>query len=370
MTSRRRNNETATTDTGKVPQSPKMSDYDDVTTACTKDEIISTMNYAKLRNWKGPYDDGLESRWWVYDDCCGLVCAFITMGLHVFAYWAQCAYIFKPWLGLGSAPHIIYTLLAGLAVASHTRCQFTAPGVVPAACTPPTRPTIECDDKDEEEQLNIYYGKLHSRYTHHRTGTIKPRTSHYCHEVDAVVIKMDHYCPWVNNVVALFTQKYFLLFVFYTCLTCIFCAITLGGRFFSCYRANARSKYSGWNSSKKKPAWCSPNSTDTIVTICNVVEALIFGIFTIAMGCDQAEAIAENTNYIDRLQKKRGEQQTLLQSMEDVWGEPFGWRWFFPLAPTTQHRVTFQRFCKETWVQLAMFEPRVKKAFLHDVHQK
>ena len=157
MTSRRKTDTTKNEATAVPPtvmESPRMSveDYDDVTTELTKEEIVSTMNYAKLRNWKGPYDDGLEKRWWVYDDCCGLVCAFITMGLHVFAYWAQWTYIFKPWLGLFSLPHIIYTFLAFMAVASHTRCQFTAPGVVPAACTPPTRPNIQCDDKDEEEQ--------------------------------------------------------------------------------------------------------------------------------------------------------------------------------------------------------------------------
>ena len=281
------------------------SAFDDVETPITEQEVALTMLYAKERNWNGTVDSGLSSRWWVYDDCCGLVCAIITIGLHCFAYWAQWVYIFKPWLGLFSLPHFLYTFLVFMAVASHTRAQFTAPGVVPAKCTPPTKPNLQFDDPKEEERLNTYYKNLYSRYTHHRTGTIKPRTSHYCHEVDAVVIKMDHYCPWVNNVVALFTQKYFLLFVFYTCLTCIFCGVTLGGRFLSCYRANQRSKYSGWQTSQKTPDWCRPDTTDTVVSICNVVEAIIFGIFTIAMGCDQAEAIAENTNYIDRLQKKK-----------------------------------------------------------------
>jgi hypothetical protein len=340
---------------------------DDVDTALTPAEIADALRYAKDRRWNGPLVDGLNQFWWVYDDCCGLVCAIITVGLHFFAYWAQWTYIFKPWLGLFGVPHLIYTFLAFMAVASHTRCQFTAPGVVPNNAKPPSKPEFNTDTKEEQEQLNIYYGKMHSRYTHHRTGTLKPRTSHYCHEVDAVVIKMDHYCPWVNNVVALFTQKYFLLFVFYTCLTCIFCAITLGGRFFSCYRSNARAKYSGWQQTHKKPLWCKPDTTDTVVTICNVIEAIIFGIFTIAMGCDQAEAIAENTNYIDRLQKKKGDKQTLLQSMEDIWGEPFGWRWFFPLAPTKTLRKDFQKFCKETWLKLAMMKPRVEKAFLNDV---
>jgi hypothetical protein len=348
--------------------SPKMAAaYDDVETKLTPEEIRETMRYAKDRKWNGPMEDGLNKFWWVYDDCCGLVCAIITVSLHAFAYWAQWKYIFKPWLGLYSLPHFIYTFLAFMAVASHTRCQFTAPGVVPSNAKPPSRLNFSAEDKGVEDEINIYYGQIHRRYTHHRTQTIKPRTSHYCHEVDAVVIKMDHYCPWVNNVVALFTQKYFLLFVFYTCLTCIFCAITLGGRFLSCYRSNARAKYKNWHTSQKMPSWCTPDTTDTIVSICNVIEALIFGIFTIAMGCDQAQAVAENTNYIDRLQKKKGEKQTILRSMEDIWGEPFNWRWFFPLPPTKKLKKDFQKFCKETWVTLAMFEPRVEKAFLHDV---
>eukprot|EP00946_MAST-07B_sp_MAST-7B-sp1_P004525 g4525.t1 len=310
--------------------------------------------------WAGEVPDGLAKRWWVYDDCCGLVCAMITLGLHVFAYWSQWTFIFEPWLGLYGVAHFIYTVLALMAVVSHTRCQFTAPGCVPNNLRPPPPPELE----SEEDQK--YYEMLQTRLTHHRTRGIKPPTSHYCHEVECVVIKMDHYCPWVNNVVALFTQKYFLLFIFYTCLTCIFCGITLGTRFATCYRGGPNRKYQNWDKSSQLPAHCQPTTTDTVVSVLNAVEAVIFGIFTIAMGCDQADAVAENTNYIDRLQKKRGKQQTYMKSLEDIFGEKFSWRWLVPFAPTRKLRRDFQRYCKETWSRLAVFDEKQQTAFLED----
>lgn len=306
----------------------------------------------RVLGWPGKVDDGLGRWWWVYDDCCGLVCMMITIGLHIFAYWAQVTFIFRPWLGMWGAPHLVYTVLAVLAVYSHTKCQFTAPGVVPKDLKAPVVPDeIFADDKERN-----HYEMRAASFIDRRTKTIKPPHSHRCSEIGAVVLKMDHYCPWVNNIVAIYTQKYFLLFIFYTCLTCIFCAITLGGRFMACYQTQQnRYDWSNRNRGQVEP-YCRPDTTDTVVCICNAVEALIFGIFTIAMGCDQAEAIMENTNYIDRLQQKRGKEQSLLQNLTDVFGEPPNWRWLLPLPPTKQLRDDFQNQLRVTWFRLALIQ--------------
>jgi hypothetical protein len=104
---------------------------------------------------------------------------------------------------------ILYTFFTFMAIWSHCRAQFTNPGTIPRAYKAPF-----CKDE-----------RFGQKMTCRRTGVLKPPTAHYCREAKRVVLKMDHYCPWVNNVVGIFTQKYFLLFIFYTCLCTMFCGV-------------------------------------------------------------------------------------------------------------------------------------------------
>ncbi|KAJ9196101.1 hypothetical protein DTO164E3_6231 [Paecilomyces variotii] len=50
----------------------------------------------------------------------------------------------------------------------------------------------------------------------------KTDRAHHCREVDRCVRKMDHFCPWVGGVVSETSYKFFIQFVFYTSLFCIF----------------------------------------------------------------------------------------------------------------------------------------------------
>ena len=113
---------------------------------------------------------------------------------------------------------LLYTFFTFMAIWSHCRAQFTNPGTIPREYKAPF-----CKDE-----------RFGAKMTCRRSGVLKPPTAHYCREAKRVVLKMDHYCPWVNNVVGIFTQKYFLLFIFYTCLCTIFCGISLSNRFLSC----------------------------------------------------------------------------------------------------------------------------------------
>ncbi|CAB4056078.1 ZDHHC2_15_20 [Lepeophtheirus salmonis] len=56
--------------------------------------------------------------------------------------------------------------------------------------------------------------------------SIKPDRAHHCSVCGICVLKMDHHCPWVNNCVAFFNYKFFILFLGYALLYCLYVAMT------------------------------------------------------------------------------------------------------------------------------------------------
>ncbi|XP_061642879.1 palmitoyltransferase ZDHHC15B isoform X2 [Phyllopteryx taeniolatus] len=60
-----------------------------------------------------------------------------------------------------------------------------------------------------------------------RCQVLKPDRCHHCSVCETCVLKMDHHCPWVNNCVGFSNYKFFLLFLFYSMLYCIYIAATV-----------------------------------------------------------------------------------------------------------------------------------------------
>ncbi|XP_053129359.1 palmitoyltransferase ZDHHC15 [Hemicordylus capensis] len=79
-----------------------------------------------------------------------------------------------------------------------------------------------------------------------RCQLIKPDRCHHCSVCAMCVLKMDHHCPWVNNCIGFSNYKFFLLFLAYSLLYCIYIAATVFKYFIKYWTAelnNGRSKF-------------------------------------------------------------------------------------------------------------------------------
>ncbi|XP_030648163.1 palmitoyltransferase ZDHHC15A [Chanos chanos] len=65
----------------------------------------------------------------------------------------------------------------------------------------------------------------------HRCQLIKPDRCHHCSVCQTCVLKMDHHCPWLNNCVGFSNYKFFLLFLLFSLMYCLFIAATLAPSF-------------------------------------------------------------------------------------------------------------------------------------------
>lgn len=55
---------------------------------------------------------------------------------------------------------------------------------------------------------------------------LKPDRAHHCSVCKVCVLKMDHHCPWFNNCVSYTNYKFFILFLGYAVLYCLFIGAT------------------------------------------------------------------------------------------------------------------------------------------------
>jgi hypothetical protein len=55
---------------------------------------------------------------------------------------------------------------------------------------------------------------------------VKPDRAHHCSVCGTCVLKMDHHCPWVNNCVSFTNYKFFILFLGYALIYCIYIVLT------------------------------------------------------------------------------------------------------------------------------------------------
>jgi len=251
----------------------------------------------------GPFDE-----YWLNVDCCGLVCAGLTYCLHFYGIYAVCFVLIPPWMSntteevrymsiIGHLHRVVFTAIACMACISHFKAMTTDPGAVPPDASP-----LEEKSKivDEEGTELIISPKHKGRRLCRRCKAFKPQRAHHCSICQRCIIKMDHHCPWVNNCVGIGNHKYFLLFLFYTFLSCIYSMTLVVFRFVLCM------KMSHHLDGHRHHLHCFDQPTHLLHILGLMVESLLFGLFTSCMMFDQWDVVISNVTHIDKLKGDAG----------------------------------------------------------------
>uniref|UniRef100_A0A0X3NRU9 Palmitoyltransferase n=1 Tax=Schistocephalus solidus TaxID=70667 RepID=A0A0X3NRU9_SCHSO len=264
---------------------------------------------------------------WFVRDCAGGVCMVMTWLLISYAEFVVSAILLPQ---IQSATFcwimgIIYHIFAFLAVSSHLKAVFSDPG------------TIRLGNATKDAVMRIYLatGSNQPIVRCPKCYCIKPPRTHHCSCCKRCVRKMDHHCPWVNNCVGEGNQKFFVLFNLYIFLMSSTALIMVIYFFMSCYVEFGRclDNSSTWITTINGGNGTLPS---TILSISLGFESVLFGLFTMAIGCSQMSSIVQDETSVESLKRDKTAARLRISKREalaNVFGRPLSWRCLNPFSP-------------------------------------
>ncbi|XP_036935087.1 palmitoyltransferase ZDHHC20-like isoform X3 [Acanthopagrus latus] len=178
--------------------------------------------------------------------CCQRGLAWIpVIFIALVVCWSYYAYVVElciftiPSIGEKIVYLIFFHLSFIMFVWSYWKTIFTKPANPSKEfCLPKAEKERYEKEERPESQQEILWRAATSLPLYTRTGAgairycdrcqvIKPDRCHHCSACDMCVLKMDHHCPWVNNCVGFSNYKFFILFLAYSLVYCLFIAATV-----------------------------------------------------------------------------------------------------------------------------------------------
>ncbi|KAM3721571.1 Palmitoyltransferase ZDHHC3 [Dirofilaria immitis] len=239
-------------------------------------------------------------------DLCGIFCALFTYSAMVYA-----DYVVIVWLIIPTFMHSLWGVLHAVmfntvlffAFTSHLRAMVTDPGIIPISRKGLLRcnkshfskliPDGESNNTDSDIELigekNKFVGKDWTVCT--RCESYRPPRAHHCRICRRCIRKMDHHCPWVNNCIGEYNQKYFLQFLLYVGLSSAYALSLIVTTWMFHDEYDMKGSYEQ-----------SIHHTKILHTVFLSIESALFGLFVLAVSCDQA--ILNDETAVEAAQRK------------------------------------------------------------------
>ncbi|CAI2296097.1 unnamed protein product [Caenorhabditis sp. 36 PRJEB53466] len=239
-------------------------------------------------------------------DPCGLVCV-----CFIYALIAYADYVVLIWMLLPTFGHSIWTVLHGIVfngllattVVAHTRTMLSDPGVVPISNSklPKENEDYSSDEYESDEEAVFRRDHLNRPSatewtTCTRCDSLRPPRAHHCRVCKRCIRKMDHHCPWVNNCVGEYNQKYFLQFILYVGASSLYSLFIL----VLCWVYHDAYGPTGI----KGPNGENVHHAKVIHSIMLAMESALFGLFVLAVSCDQLGAIFTDETAVEAVQRR------------------------------------------------------------------
>uniref|UniRef100_A0A0N4ZZ81 Palmitoyltransferase n=1 Tax=Parastrongyloides trichosuri TaxID=131310 RepID=A0A0N4ZZ81_PARTI len=317
-------------------------------------------------------------------DFCGLSCVLLTYASVIYADYVIINWLILPTFteSLWGTFHIfLFNGLVFFSLISHTRTMTADPGIVPIQRNKKVEDTIaevnrrnsnnpktpyysESESSDEEENINITKRQLSDGRIEYlqddwsvclKCESYRPPRAHHCRICKRCIRKMDHHCkffieiliivgPWVNNCIGEFNQKYFLQFLIFIFLISLYSIliIVLSWVYHDEFGTTGIHGPYGERAHHGK----------VLHTIFLSMESVLFGMFVLAVSCDQLQAIFNDETAIEHLQRrgymKKRASKTKYQMLEEICGQNIKWyMWLNPLH-TNIKRTDVLYFPKES----------------------
>ena len=175
--------------------------------------------------------------------------------------------------------------------------------------------------KTIEEKYNIQLSRCTNCFV------IRPINSHHCSVCHKCFIEHDHHCPWVNNCIALFNKKIFILFLFYSFIEVIYSDILFF--YYTLY---------------KNIALFKDFPELIILDIFAILFGLILAIVSILLLNDQYDTIRSDCTQCDFKKGILLEKSLVNEQLQIIFGEKFSYKWFLPFYPGGKSDF-FEKMC-------------------------